>query len=274
MDSKVITKKQDLTWLSWSTIRNSSGTAGSFLKATSNFDGKKIYYKLSAFDSMNGVVGHESVNEIIVDRLLTLFGIDHVSYQLIHADVLIQDKIYDTWVCASEDFKVKDDKKIALDAYFQLERNAGESPLDFCIRKGWGRYIWEMLVVDYIILNRDRHGANIEVLRNKKEQYTKLAPLFDHGLSLIFTCQNVNSVLATDVLEDKRVQCFVGSMSAFENLKLIPEKEFPHMNCLKESDKDILFDGLNQVLGKEWLDKVWEMIWKRWNIYENLCNQK
>ena len=39
-------EKQDLTYLSWSVYRNSSGTAGSFLKAYSELGGKKTYYKL------------------------------------------------------------------------------------------------------------------------------------------------------------------------------------------------------------------------------------
>ena len=42
MDDKVITAKQDLTYLLWSHARNSSGTAGTFLKSQSTIDGRKI----------------------------------------------------------------------------------------------------------------------------------------------------------------------------------------------------------------------------------------
>ena len=66
---KIIKEKQDLTYLRWSHIRSSSGTAGNFLKASSNLGGIKRYYKLSNFDPDEGVTGHECVNEIIVDRL-------------------------------------------------------------------------------------------------------------------------------------------------------------------------------------------------------------
>ena len=82
-------EKQDLTYLSWSVYRNSSGTAGSFLKAYSELGARKTYYKLSNFDKARGVIGHECVNELIVDRLLTILGIPHLSYQLIHADVAV-----------------------------------------------------------------------------------------------------------------------------------------------------------------------------------------
>ena len=47
MRTEIIHEKQDLTYLSWSLIRSSSGTAGSFLKATSHLGDRKIYYKLS-----------------------------------------------------------------------------------------------------------------------------------------------------------------------------------------------------------------------------------
>lgn len=47
METKVILQKEDLTYLNWSHIRSSSGTAGTFLKAESTIGGKKVYYKLS-----------------------------------------------------------------------------------------------------------------------------------------------------------------------------------------------------------------------------------
>ena len=68
MKTAIIHEKQDLRYLSWSLIRSSSGTAGSFLKATSELGNRKIYCKLSNFDPINGIVGHECVNELIADR--------------------------------------------------------------------------------------------------------------------------------------------------------------------------------------------------------------
>ena len=58
MENKVITDKQDLTYLLWSHARNSSGTAGTFLKSQSLIDGRKIYYKLSNFDNEKGVIDY------------------------------------------------------------------------------------------------------------------------------------------------------------------------------------------------------------------------
>ena len=178
--------KQDLTRLSWSVNRNSLGIGGSFLKAYSELGGTKTYYKPSNFDKTRGIIGHECVNELIVDRLLTILGIPHLPYQLIHADVSVDGRTHEVYLCASEDFKEKSESKTALDAYKELEATPDESALDFCIRMGWEDYVYQMLIVDYLILNRDRHGANIEVLRNSRKKTICLASLFDHGLSLCF----------------------------------------------------------------------------------------
>lgn len=274
MRNQVILQKQDLTHLNWSKIRNSSGTAGSFLKSYEDIAGDKTYYKLSDFDIINGVIGHESVNEIIVDRLLDILGVDHLHYNLINADIKIDSKTVSTYVCASDNFRKRGESKIALDAFYQVEKYDSEMPLAFCIRNGWENYIYTMLVVDFLILNRDRHGANIEVLRDSKKKSIRLAPLFDHGLSLVCSCKNNESLLEKfDVMDDKAIQCFVGSKSAFYNLNLIPKNKLPKFNKLHETDREKLFKDLDDALPKKYQDKIWEMIWKRWNYYEDFCNK-
>ena len=269
---QIIRDPQDLTTLSWSKTRNSSGTAGSFLKAQEVTPSGKMFYKLSDYDTFHGVIGHESVNEIIADRLLSILGIPHLSYQLILADILVDNRPIRTWLCASHDFRQRGERKIALDDYYSLNRMKNESPLDFCIRNGWSEYIWQMLVIDYLILNRDRHGANIEVLTNRYRKTVRLAPLFDHGLSFFFHTPE-ESLEKEDVMADKPVQCFVGSRSAADNLKLIPKNELPCLNPLKDTDRSILLNGLDGIISEMRLTLIWEMIWRRWNAYENLRNQ-
>ena len=274
MNIQLVKEKQDLTYLSWSVYRNSSGTAGSFLKSYSELGGKKVYYKLSNFDKVKGVIGHECVNELIVDRLLTVLGIEHLPYQLIYADIKVDGKIRDVYLCASEDFKEKGESKIALDAYKEREGYEGESALEFCVRNGWEEYIYQMLVVDYLILNRDRHGANIEVLRNSRKKKNRMAPLFDHGLSLLCRCINDEQVDTFDVMEDKPCNNYIGSRSTWENLKLIPKDKIPSINSLCESDRERVMEGLDGIISKTLQDKIWEMIWKRWCVYEDFCNSR
>ncbi len=269
METKVILEKQDLTYLKWSHIRASSGTAGSFLKSQSTIGGHKIYYKLSNFEKGTGIVGHESVNEIIVDRLLTVLGVDHLHYQLIYADIDVDGTKYTTYVCASEDFKERGESKEALDVLYQVDRRDGESEYDFCKRLGFREYIDTMLAIDFIILNRDRHGANIEVLRNAGKHTLRIAPFFDHGLSLLFSCHTDEEIKAFDIMGDIKCNNFIGSRSNYENLKLLGSKKV-FRNKLQDSDKLFIMDGLNDVISRLHRDRLWNMIMERYRYYENL----
>lgn len=274
MSTEIIHEKQDLTYLSWSLIRSSSGTAGSFLKATDDLQQPKIYYKLSNYDGINGIVGHECINEIIVDRLLNILEIEHLHYDLIHADIDVDGKEMETYLCASKDFKAHGEHKVALDAYYQAEKLDGETPLQFCTRNGWSDFIYKMLVVDFLILNRDRHGANIEVLRNARKKSLRLAPIFDHGLSLLFNCHTEEEINQFDVMKDRAMQCFVGSRSAQQNLMLIPKDEILALNPLQHTHKAYLLEGLDGIIPQSLQNKIWDMIWQRWEYYENLCSQR
>ena len=250
---QLMKEKQDLTYLSWSVYRNSSGTAGSFLKAYSELGGKKTYYKLSNFDKARGVIGHECVN---------------------HADVSVDGRTHEVYLCASEDFKAKSESKTALDAYKELEALPDESALEFCTRMGWEDYIYQMLVVDYLILNRDRHGANIEVLRNSRKKTVRLAPLFDHGLSLLCSCPDDAAAAKFDVMADKPCNNYIGSKSTWDNLRIIPKDKMPKLTPLHESDRQVLLEGLDGVISQTLQNKIWEMIWKRWCAYEDFCHSR
>ncbi len=272
--ANIIIKKQDLTYLKWSHTRTSSGTAGTFLKSESRSltSGKKTYYKLSGFDREKGVIGHECINEIIVDRLLTLLGVEHLEYSLIHADIMHEGKTFDTWICSSEDFKQSGESKVPLDDYYVVNKEKDESPYDFCIRMGWQKYIEQMIAIDFLILNRDRHGANIEILRNKRNKTLRIAPLFDHGVSLLYSCLSDEAIERFDITEDKPCQNFIGSRSTFSNLMFIKDKKNVFENKLTISDKEYLFKDIDNILSNEHMDKIWNMIWERWCMYENFFN--
>lgn len=267
---QIIHELQDLRHLEWAKIRHSSGTAGSFLKSYSDSHGVRTYYKLSDYDSTRGIVGHECVNEIIVDRLLTMLKIDHLNYTLQHALITLDDRELTTWLCSSTDFKQRGERKITLENLYQAMRQEEETPLAFCKRMGWQEYIYEMLIVDFLILNRDRHGANIEFLQDVKRKSYRPAPLFDHGLSLVCRCQTEESLRGIQVMEDKKVQSFVGGNSAADNLLLVPKKTMRRIPALPQDAGNILMDGLQDILTKRHRDVILKMIRKRWEYFEGL----
>ena len=101
---EIIKELQDYRYLNWSKTRHSSGTAGTLLKAEEIGSEGKIYYKLSRFDSQNGIIGHEAVNELIVDRLLTAIGVPHLNYDLIRSQIVINNQEFETYINRSHDY--------------------------------------------------------------------------------------------------------------------------------------------------------------------------
>lgn len=262
---------QDLRFLDWAETKLSPGTPGCFLKAYEESNGKRFYYKLSNFDSYRGVFGHECINELIAARLLSILKIQHLEYQLIHALIEINGMETETYICKTENFRKKSERKIAFETYYELYREGRESPLEFVKRYGWEEYIYQMFVVDYLICNRDRHGANIELLIDDNDR-VRIAPLFDNGVSLLFSCyNNQESIRKYDVLADKAVNNFVGARSLEYNLQFIPKGKRFFAGVLQEKHKEVLLDGLYGILSEIHVEKIWEMISERWKRYVQIC---
>jgi len=264
--------EMDLTYLEWTKTRHSSGTAGSFLKAYEKINGRKTYYKLSNYDVAGGIVGHECINEIVVDRLLDAMGIDHLEYDLINARIMIRGRLYHTYLCRSYDFKKPGESKIALDSYYDMYHNDDEEPLEFCHRMGWSQYLDSMFAIDYLIMNRDRHGANIEIIKNRYNHNYYPAPFFDHGLSLLCSCRSDEEFKLTDPLAEKRVQCFVGTDNTRNNLQLIANRQTIRIPKFTGDLRESIFCGLEGIVSEAWIDSVWNFLLMRAEQYEDIFN--
>lgn len=273
---RLITELEDLTYLSWGWDRSTPGTVGTYYKAYSTLEGtKKRYYKLSRFDSELGTTGHECVNELIADRLLTKLEVAHLSYDLVYADIKIDDQIFRTWLCVSEDFKQPGESKIAFEDFFKANSYPHESPVNFFVRLGWGEYLKQLIALDFLIINRDRHGANVEILRNQRQKTYRPAPLFDHGCSLIFSCQSEDEARAFDPKADIPAQSLIGGFGKTllrNNLRHL-QGVLPFKGRLQEHDRQELLEGLDGILGRAWLDKIRQIIWQRWCELEDICNK-
>lgn len=75
-------------------------------------------------------------------------------------------------------------------------------------------------------------------------------------------------------MQDFAVNNFIGSKSLEYNLKLIPQGYDMNIVSMKQEDYDYIMNGINQVLPQPLVDKIWDMIWERWHMYETICNQK
>lgn len=132
-----------------------------------------------------------------------------------------------------------------------------------------------MFCIDYLIANRDRHGSNLEVLRNDEEDSVRMTPLFEQGVSLLFSTYGDEKLLKeADVMKDFPVNNYIGAKSLEYNLSLIPKGYELQIQELKIEDREYIFRDIDNILSEVHMNKIWEMIWKRWCYFEQICNQK
>lgn len=211
---------EDLTHLNFSyKIGNGSCPQGSFLKTVEN----SIYYKMS-YVSGTEVIGHESINECIANILCQQFGFEYLPYKLHYAKTRIDTIEYTSWLVSSNDYKRPNEQCVTLEIYLKslgCNINDKKEVFEYCLRLPniVPQRLFEMQVIDFILYNRDRHGANIELLRTNTD--LRLAPIFDCGSSLLAPCQNSKEkVQEFNVLNDSPVNNFIGSMFLSEALKM------------------------------------------------------
>ena len=262
-------KITDLRYLEWSKTRDSSGTAGSYLKSYSYANGIKKYYKLSYFDDVNKMFGYESINELIASKILDELKYEHVNYELSYSKIIIDGTENATYVSSSLDYKKPSETKTTFENFYKLNKEKDEDVMSFINRFGFTKEVYQMLIIDFLICNRDRHGANIELLYNYKTSSWRMAPLFDHGLSLLSPSYFDKDIMKYDIKKDVKVNSFIGSTDLRENLKLVPTSFFPTIKI----DFDELIDSLD-IQEETYLSKVKELLKWRWSCLEDIRNKR
>lgn len=259
---------KDMTNINWAKASGSGvGSNGCYYKAKIKENGITYYYKLSAYDSSRGFYGHESFNEVIVSRLCKILGIPCATYTLAYIRVKINNTIYDTYACKSKSYKASNFTSISFEDYYILNRMNNENIIDFISRMHMKSFINKMLIIDYITINRDRHGANIEIL--KIENKETFAPLFDNGLT--FVCSITEDLIDYksrlnnfDIFEDKPVNNYIGQRSLLNNLTIIDN--YVNVHKLKKEHKNKIFYGMNSILSKEYINIIWKIIVYRYTF--------
>ena len=260
----------DRRGLQWSSSVGSVATGGVFLKARLHEGGEDYYLKMSNYDIYRGVFGHEAVNEVIAYRLAGILGIDAAESVLEKALVSVDGAEFTTYVSKSKSFKATGDSRVSFETYYVNNRlSAAESPLEFCERAGWSQSTYKMFVFDFLIINRDRHGANLEIIKNATG--IRMSPLFDNGVSFHFMAQSENDYSNFDILFDYPVNNFIGSRSLYTNLGFIKSPVTLSRN-LGSADRGAVFEGIGNILSKLHIDLIWEIIWKRFDHVKKICD--
>lgn len=145
-------------------------------------DGKRCLIK-----GGSGATRQEPYNEVLASRIMDRLGIPHVRY-----DLLMEGE-YPYSVC--EDFITPDTELISAWYIMQSRKKSNhisvyQHYLDCCDSLGipnMAKAMDQMMVVDYLLANEDRHQNNFGVVRNALTlEYAGAAPIYDSGTSLWF----------------------------------------------------------------------------------------
>lgn len=125
-------------------------------------------------------------NEVIASMIAERLGIDHAKYTLGYTEKKLP-------VCVSENIVTRDTELVAagfINMVLPFEDN--ESKYEHFCRcceylkiPNYRRSLDEMMILDHIIANQDRHMGNFAAIRNVDTlEFIGLSPIFDSGTSL------------------------------------------------------------------------------------------
>lgn len=200
-------------------------------------DGKRCLLK-----GGSGATWQEPYNEVLASRIMERLQIPHVSYSL------FLDEGYPYSLC--EDFVTPDTELVSAWYVMQTAKKPNHVSLyrhymDCCERleiPGIKESVDRMLVLDYLIVNEDRHLNNFGVVRSVDTlEYTGAAPIYDNGTSLWFD-KPLPMIGAGG-----RVVCKPFKNSHEEQMKLVSDfcwLDFSALNGIDEELREILKGSL------------------------------
>lgn len=136
----------------------------------------------------------EPFNEVIASMIADRLGIAHVNYWLSYEGK------HHAPMSVCEDFITRDTELVEASSIAKvLVRNDGESKYDHFCRccehlhiPAYESSLDEMLVLDFLIANQDRHKGNFGAIRDAETlEFLGMAPLFDCGTSLQYDTPDV-----------------------------------------------------------------------------------
>lgn len=153
----------------------------------------------------SGQYRQEPYNEVLASYIAECLQVPHVPYEIYHE----RDQVYSICPKLIEDHE----EIITADQIIRLmpledRQLTKERYLDLVSQLGLARervelQLDQMLVVDYLILNSDRHKKNFGLVRDAKTlEYLRPAPLFDQGTSLYHDA-DVEAILARQAVDCK-----------------------------------------------------------------------
>lgn len=181
----------------------------------------------------SGATQQEPYNEVLAGTIMEHLGIPHVPYTLLTEDD------YPYSVC--EDFITPQTELISAWYLMQTDKKSNhlsiyQHYLNCCEKQGihgMKEALDRMMVLDYLIVNEDRHQNNFGVIRNAETlQYLGAAPIFDSGSSMWFD-------KPTAMIGSAKLSCKPFKNDHDEQIKLVSSFDWLNLNTLYDIGEEL-----------------------------------
>ena len=193
-------------------------------------DGKRCLFKSGSNPFMQ-----QPFNEVIASKIATRLGIPHVDYNIVWDDGVPYS------VC--EDFIDVNTELVSAWRIMQMTKKDNSTSvyrhyINCCEALGVKdivRSVDQMIVLDYIIANEDRHQNNFGLTRNAESlEWISAAPIFDSGSSLGY------DKLAMQITAERDIECKPFKKKHEDQIKLVSSFDWINFNALKGVENDII----------------------------------
>ena len=228
-------------------------------------DGDRVLFKAGS-----GSHQQEPYNEVLATVIMKRLGIDCAEYKL----TLIGDKPYS----ACKDFITSETELVtAHNILKSVKKPNDKSVFEHYIAccKGLGiediqHRINQMLALDYIIVNEDRHLNNFGLIRNAETlEYTSAAPIYDNGTSMWFNTATPNIKAGARDISSKPFKT-----NHSDQIKLVTDFSWLELGKLKGIEDEFAeILETSEHIDAERKDTLCKMLVRRIEMLENAMNQ-
>ena len=221
---------------------------GNLRKRWAILDGKRCLVKAGS-----GPFQQQPFNEVIASKMADRLGIPHIPYTLLWDDGIPYS------VC--EDFVTPDTELIPAWRVMQTQKKDNQTSVyqhyRNCCEKlgvpGIAHALDQMMVLDYLIANEDRHFNNFGLLRNPDTlEWLGPAPIYDSGSSLGY------DKLTPQIRSGRNITCKPFKRTHQDQLRLVTSFDWLDLSKLDGVDQDIreVFAGAEEFIDKERVEAI------------------
>lgn len=221
---------------------------GNLRKRWAILDGKRCLVKAGS-----GPFQQQPFNEVIATKIAQRLAIPHIPYTLLWDEGLPYS------VC--EDFVTPDTELIPAWRVMQTQKKDNQTSVyqhyRNCCEKlgvpGIAHALDQMMVLDYLIANEDRHFNNFGLLRSPDTlEWLGSAPIYDSGSSLGY------DKLTPQIRSGRNITCKPFKKTHQDQLRLVTSFDWLDLSKLDDVDQDIreVFTGAEEFIDKERVEAI------------------